>query len=103
MNKPMRVRKMTIETERTFIFRNRSGCSAPAWCDGCGLEVQMASVDVAAHETGLSELAIYELIESGALHFTEDENRRVRVCLNSLNFNKRRAERRRTSAKGDLP
>jgi len=81
--KPQRIRRVTIETERTLIFRNRSGVQQ-GWCVECGDQVQMASVDAAAHDTGLSELAIYQLVESGALHFTEDENRRVRVCLNSL-------------------
>lgn len=81
--KPERIRRVTIETERTLIFRNRGGIHH-GWCGECGDQVQMASVDAAAHQTGLSELFIYQLIESGALHFTEDENRRVLVCLNSL-------------------
>ena len=78
---------MTIETERTFIFRNRSGYSAPAWCDECAREVQMSSLDEAARQAGVSELAIYQFIESGALHFTETADGHVLVCLNSLGNN----------------
>jgi len=83
MNKPMRVRRMTIETERTYIFRSRGDRQA-TWCPACGAEVEMACVETAARDAGLSELAIYQLIESGTLHFTEGENKRVLVCLNYL-------------------
>jgi hypothetical protein len=41
------------------------------------------SVGDAANVTGMSELAIYQLIESGDLHFIEDANHIV-VCLSSL-------------------
>ena len=41
------------------------------------------SVGDAANETGMSEMAIYQLIECGDLHFIEDANRIV-VCLSSL-------------------
>jgi hypothetical protein len=44
----------------------------------------MATVAGAADVSGLSEMVIYRLIESGALHFAEDESGRVLVCLNSL-------------------
>jgi hypothetical protein len=76
-------RRITIETERTLIFRNRGGLR-DAWCPECGAEVQMARVDAAAHQTGLNELVVYQLVESGAVHFIEDESRRVLVCLKSL-------------------
>ena len=44
----------------------------------------MVSVDGAARETGASELEIYKLVETRALHFSEDAEGRVLVCLNSL-------------------
>lgn len=75
--------RITIETERTLIFRNRSAFSE-AWCVECDAQVQMAGVDAAAEQTGVSELAVYQLVESGAVHFIEDEKQHVLVCLNSL-------------------
>ena len=42
------------------------------------------SVEGAAREAGVSELAIYRLVEEHALHFTEDISGHVLVCLNSL-------------------
>ena len=83
MKKPRRTTKFTIETERTFIFRN-SGGKQPGWCEGCGAEAQMATVAEAAREAGLSELAIYQLLDARTLHFREDGEGRVLVCLNSL-------------------
>jgi hypothetical protein len=83
MKKSRRTTNFTIETERTFIFRNFGGPQA-GWCVGCGADVQMATVAEAAREAGLSELAIYRLLDGGVLHFTEDADGGVVVCLNSL-------------------
>lgn len=83
MKKPRRITKFTIETERTFIFRSRREARA-GWCEGCGAETPMATVAGAAREAGLSELGIYQLLDSRALHFREDAEGRVLVCLNSL-------------------
>jgi hypothetical protein len=44
----------------------------------------MATVAEAAREADLSELAIYQLLDAHALHFKEEEDGRVLVCLNSL-------------------
>jgi hypothetical protein len=44
----------------------------------------MMRVDAAARESGISELAIYKLVEQRALHFSEDAEGRVLVCLSSL-------------------
>jgi hypothetical protein len=41
-------------------------------------------VAYAAREAGRSELAIYQLIEAGSLHFVEDEAGQVLVCFSSL-------------------
>jgi hypothetical protein len=83
MKKRKRITKFTVETERTFIFRNFGG-QQPRWCEGCGAEAQLATVAEAAREAGLSELAIYQLLDARALHFREDAEGRVLVCLNSL-------------------
>lgn len=79
-----RIRRVIVETERTFIFRSRSSvCNQ--WCGECGADVQMAGVDVVARESGVSELSIYQLIESRVLHFMEAGDGHLLVCLNSLN------------------
>ncbi|MCM3873682.1 MAG: hypothetical protein ND895_23595 [Pyrinomonadaceae bacterium] len=44
----------------------------------------MMSVDGAAQESGMSEMAIYKLLEARVLHFSEDAEGHCLVCLNSL-------------------
>ena len=83
MDKPKHVRRVTVRRERTFVFRNRDSVRVE-WCEGCGAEVGMVSVDGAAREAGESELTIYRLVEERALHFREDAEGRVLVCLDSL-------------------
>ena len=83
MDKPKRLRRVTVKTERTFVFRSHGSVQAE-WCEECGAEVGMMSVDGAARATGMSELAIYKLVEGRALHFNEDGAGRVLVCLHSL-------------------
>ena len=82
MKKRRRITKFTVETERTFIFRNRGG-SRVAFCDRCGSEVELMAVPDAAMEAGRSELAIYKLIQAGSVHFVEDEGH-ILVCFRSL-------------------
>lgn len=81
--KTRRITRFTIETERTFIFRNFGGQQS-GWCVGCGAETQLATVAEAAREAGLSELAIYQLLDTRSIHFREDAEGRVLVCVNSL-------------------
>ena len=83
MNKPKRVRRVTVKTERTFVFRSHDSVRVE-WCPKCAADVGMMTMDGAARETGVSELAIYKLVERRALHFSEDAAGRVLVCLNSL-------------------
>lgn len=83
MKKRRRITKLTVETERTFIFRNR-GESRAAFCDHCGIDVELMGVADAAMETGRSELAIYQLIQAGSVHFIEDDEGRILICFSSL-------------------
>jgi hypothetical protein len=61
MDEPKRIRRVTVKTERTFIFRSQ-GSHRVEWCAECGAEVGMACVDAAAREAGVSELAIYKRV-----------------------------------------
>jgi len=83
MDKPKRIRRVTFKTERTFVFRSRTSARA-GWCAECGAEVPMMSVEGAARERGVSEMVIYKLVEERALHFSEDAEGHVLVCLHSL-------------------
>jgi hypothetical protein len=74
---------LTIDSQRAFIFRNLGGPQV-RWCERCGAEAPLMDVASAAREAGLREVAIYQLIDDGALHFTKDREGRVLICLNSL-------------------
>jgi hypothetical protein len=83
MDKPKHVRRVTVKTERTFIFRSRPSVRIE-WCADCGAGAAMMTVEGASRESGLGELEIYKLVESRTLHSCEDAEGRVLVCLNSL-------------------
>jgi len=53
------------------------------------------SVADAAQETKFSELALYQLIEAGALHFEREGAVNILVCLDSLRRNQRSLEESR--------
>ena len=83
MDKPKRVRRVTVTHERTLVFRSH-GSVRVEWCAECEAEVGMMSVEGAARESGMSEMTIYKLVEARALHFREDAEGHFLVCLNSL-------------------
>jgi len=84
MERSKRITRFNVETQRTYVFRNRDG-RRTAWCTGCGAETDMATVAGASDVSGLNEMMIYRLIDSGAVHFTEDVESPLQVCINSLN------------------
>ena len=51
MKKLKRIVKFTVETERTLIFKSR-GDRGVGWCERCGTEVEMATVDEAVQAAG---------------------------------------------------
>ncbi len=72
--------EIIFETEEVLLFRGRR--SFADFCGECNATATMLPVDAAAALFGLSERAIFRLIETTAIHFVEAE--KVFVCLNSL-------------------
>lgn len=83
MDKPKRVTRVTVKTERTLVFRARDSVRLE-WCPECGTEVGMVCVGRAAKEAGVSEMTMYKLVEQRAHHIIEDLEGRVLVCLRSV-------------------
>ena len=82
----MTARKVTeiiFETERVLVIRRRYRV-VEAWCDGCRKTVAMIKPDQAATISGRSLQAIFDEIETSALHFAEQSDGMILVCLNSL-------------------
>jgi hypothetical protein len=74
--------EVTIETERLLVIRNRP--QTVIRCEQCRAEVRMLAVDQAALMMNVRSLAIYRLVETGDLHFAENAEGILLVCLNSL-------------------
>jgi hypothetical protein len=75
--------RLMIETERVLIVTGHQS-DFEGWCDQCGAEVKLVAPELAATLTGLSRRAVYRLIETGQIHFTESAEALVSVCLQSL-------------------
>ena len=81
--KTTRKTKITVERERLLVIR-RQRRQVVAWCQACSAEVDMFAVAAAAALTGLSQRAVFRLLEAESLHFTENDEGEVLICLNSL-------------------
>jgi hypothetical protein len=75
--------QITVETERILIIKRRYQ-AVEAWCDECNEAVVMIRPDQAAAVSGRSLRAIFSDIERAALHFAEQPEGMVLICLNSL-------------------
>lgn len=100
MKKQRWITKLTVETERTFIFRNRRR-SRPGFCARCESEVELMAVADAALEVGCGELTIYRLIQGCSVHFEDDEGH-ILVCLGSLRRIQRNMDGEENERGGEL-
>ena len=53
-------------------------------CIRCHKKIRMVAANEAAMIAGLSAREIYRLVEGGQLHFIEDQNGLLYVCIESL-------------------
>jgi excisionase family DNA binding protein len=74
--------EITIETHRRLIVRSL-GVSISAWCPGCVANVRMITPEQAAALMNVSSRTIYQLIESGGVHFIEQRGQML-ICAESL-------------------
>jgi len=74
---------VTIETERLLVIR-RSHAPVESWCVICAAQVDMVGVQEGAAITGASEREVFQLSESGAIHFAETTEGRALFCVPSL-------------------
>ena len=80
---PKKRTEITVETERVLVIRRRYR-AIEAWCDSCAEQVVMIRPDQAAAVSGLSLRAIFGDIERAELHFMEQADGMLLICLNSL-------------------
>lgn len=73
---------MTISTERTFIFRVQNEKHF-GWCEECQAEVALINVAGAAQVFGLSQIEVFRLVDTHSVHFYEDPEGQLLICLRS--------------------
>jgi hypothetical protein len=74
--------RIAIRTESDEVLMMRTGCPASGWCVEC--QAWMLPPDQAAIATDVSPRVVYQLVESSLVHFEEETNGYLLVCLNSL-------------------
>ena len=78
-------RRTIIRVERNTLSVVRPpGNPIDLWCDACCATVPMVTPEHAAGLCDEAPRAIYRLVESGELHFTEVAAGGLLVCVNSL-------------------
>lgn len=75
--------EITIETERVVVLSRRRQL-VKAWCQACGRQVVMVTVDEAARFAYVSARTIYRWVEDEKLHFTETSDGGLLVCYESI-------------------
>jgi hypothetical protein len=81
MRKKLRT-EIHFEVEEAVAIRTRSVLIA--YCQGCRKQARMIGANEAAVMARLSARDIYRAVESGQLHFTEDQGGLLYVCADSL-------------------
>jgi hypothetical protein len=79
----MKRTEITIDTRRTMVIRRRP-ILILGWCEECMAEVRMIRPDEAARLINVSSRLIYQWMEEGKVHFTDDPSELL-VCADSLN------------------
>jgi excisionase family DNA binding protein len=74
--------EITIEIERVVVIRRQ--LPVRAWCQPCGAQVVMITVDEAAQLVRVSARTLYRWVENEKLHFTETAEGGLLICLNSI-------------------
>jgi hypothetical protein len=75
--------EITIETDRVLIIKRPKGL-VPGWCPKCAQQVEMVVPDQAAAITCVSTRTVYRWVEAEKIHFTENPDGLLLICLNSL-------------------
>ncbi len=75
---------ITVETERVVVIGGSHAAATTLWCEPCQAEVMMFGVGEATALAGLSDRSIFQLAETGAIHFVETTEGKALFCVRSL-------------------
>lgn len=79
-------KKILIQTETREIIILRAGAAGgiTGYCEQCGRDAYLLTLDQAVSLTGLSTKELFELSEKGSVHAIETESRHLLVCAESI-------------------
>lgn len=75
---------ITVETERLVVISGSHAAVTMLWCEACQAEVTMFGLAEASALAGLSDRAIFQLAETGAIHLVETTDGKALFCVRSL-------------------
>jgi hypothetical protein len=75
--------QLRLRSTRSRFSSSPAGCEQ-AYCKGCGREVPMLSIALAAALVGKPERLVYQGVQAGKLHFLEQPSGAILICLQSL-------------------
>ena len=75
--------EIIVETERIIVVPSPA-TSVRAWCETCCDQVEMVTPEQAATLIQVTPRVVYRWVEAQLLHFIEEPDGRVLICLNSL-------------------
>lgn len=79
----MKRTEIIIETSEIWVIRPTTG-ALPDWCEECGSVVNMLSPEEAAAVADVGIRTIYQWIEAGSIHYAENFEGRLLICICSL-------------------
>jgi len=74
--------KLFVETYEVIALKR--GKAISAWCPHCAGMTKMVSPEIAAVLFRIPTRTVYRRIEAGAIHFSENSDGSLLVCLDSL-------------------
>ena len=83
MERTVRTFELTVEESEVVILHRRRMLLIE-WCTGCGRRARMTGPEDAAAILRIAVRTIYQKVESGTLHFIEEADGRLLVCMESL-------------------
>ncbi|HEX8139605.1 MAG TPA: hypothetical protein VF544_18745 [Pyrinomonadaceae bacterium] len=77
--------EIIVETERVILIRRRRReRKRVLWCEACGAESLMLTMEEAAALLGVTSRQVLRWAEAGSLHWTEPEAGALLICRTSL-------------------
>jgi hypothetical protein len=74
--------RITVETRRVLVISG--GGSIVQWCAACHYEVRMLTAEEASVIANIKTRIVYQWVEKGLVHFSEERDGSLLICINSL-------------------